>query len=101
MTRSQNSLTAMKRSTYGTCWRMSVTRPGSIGLGQTLEKQLLALQRAADRTLERFGNRPRQADQQRVRQVDDVGQRLARQPVEQLVELLAQDAVVALRASRW
>ena len=81
----------MKRSTCGTCCADQRERPLAIGRQQAVQEQLFALQRAAHRPLDRPLQRLGQRDQQRVRKVDDVRQRLGADPVDQLVELLAQD----------
>ena len=65
------------------------------GLAEAVEEQVLTLQRAADRRLQRPLERFGQPDEQRVGQVDHVEPRLGRQPVEQLGNLLALEALVA------
>ena len=65
------------------------------GLAEAVEEQVLALQRAADRRLQRPLERFGEPEQQRVGQVDDVEPRLGLQPVEQLRNLLALEALVA------
>jgi hypothetical protein len=64
-----------------------------IRLDETLEKEILPLQRAAHRSLQRLPQRLRQADEQRVGEIDDVRQRLLVQPLQQLVELLPENAL--------
>src|SRR5204863_8803246 len=66
-------------------------------LDELFQEQILALQRAQDLRAQRRANRPGEADQQRERQDDDVRLRLRLQPVDQLVELLALQAVLALQ----
>ena len=70
-----------------------VQRLIAIGRSQTVEEQLLALQRAAHRPIQCFAKRRRQRDKQGVGKVDDVRQRLVADPVEQLVEFFAEHAV--------
>ena len=65
-----------------------------VRLAEPVEEQILALQRAADRHAKRTAHRRRQADQQRVRQVDDVEGALGGQPVEHLADLLALEALL-------
>ena len=69
-------------------------RPRSIGLDEAREKQVFALERAAHGPLQRLAQRPRQADEERVRKVHDVGHRLAGDPLEKLRELLPEHAAV-------
>jgi hypothetical protein len=68
----------------------------AIRLDQPVQEEIFALERAADRTLQRPSQRGGQPDEERVRQVDDVGDGLVGDPLEQLVELPAQDALVPL-----
>ncbi len=55
---------------------------------EPVEKQVLSLQRAADRRAELAAQGLRQPEQERVRQVDHVERRLPAQPVEELPDLL-------------
>ena len=71
-----------------------IERLPAIRLAEAVEEQILALQRAADRHAQRAAERRGQPDQQRVRQVDDVEAPVRRQPLEQLVDLLALEAVL-------
>ncbi len=64
-------------------------------MAEAVEEQVLALQRAADRRLQLAAKRRREAEQQRVRQVDDVEARLAAQPPEQLGDLLGLESALA------
>ena len=52
--------------------RISSIDFAAIGFLQAFEKQIFALKRAADGTVQRFLDRLGQAEQERVRQTDDV-----------------------------
>ena len=66
-----------------------------VRLDQPIEEQIFALQRADNRALQGAPKRPRQTNQHRVGQIDDVWTGFVGEPVEQLVKLLAQDAPLA------
>jgi hypothetical protein len=70
---------------------------GAIRLDEAVEKQIFALQGAGDRPFQRVSQRPRQADEERVRQIHDVGNRFVGNPLEQLVEFFPQHAAIALQ----
>ena len=72
-----------------------IDRLAAIRFEQAIEEEILSLKRAADRTMQIVAQRSGEADEQRVRQIDDVGNRFVGEPVEQLVELLAQHAAIA------
>ena len=64
-------------------------RPRPVGLGQAAQEDVLALQGAVDGAAQGLPEGLGDADQHRVRDVDDVRAGLATQPVDELVELLA------------
>ena len=70
-------------------------RLAAIFMAEAVEEQILALQRAADRRLQLAAQRRGEAEQQRVRQVDDVEARLAAQPLQQLGDFLGLESALA------
>ena len=80
--------------------RIKSERLLAVRLAEAVEKQILTLQRAADRRLQRALQRLGQPEQQRVRKVDDVELRLRPQPLEQLVDFLAPGNRARRSASR-
>ena len=67
----------------------------AVRLMETIEEQVFALKGAVHRSLQRPPERTREAHEQRIRQLNDVGRRLADQPLEQLVEFLPLEAGLA------
>jgi hypothetical protein len=69
----------------------------AVRLDQVLQEQVLPLQRAADGPAQAAAERAGQADEQRVGQHHDVVGRLRLQEVQELQDLLALEAVLALQ----
>ena len=63
---------------------------------ESFEKQIVSLERAANRDLELTLQRLGQAEQQRVRNDDDVEPRLVAQPVEELADFLGLEPPLSL-----
>src|SRR5919112_6802763 len=60
----------------------------TVWIAKPVKKQILTLQRAADRHLESAPQWLRQSEEERVRQIDDVEFRLAHEPIEELAYFL-------------
>ena len=81
----------------GTCRRISSQRPLAVRPAEPFEEQLFALQRAADRPPERRRAAARaSAISSEFGRLMTSGSGSSRDPLDQLVELLAQHAAVAL-----
>ena len=97
MNAAQYSPTATNRSTLSTWSADQRERLLAVRRHEAVQEEFLALHGATDRPVECPLQRRRERDEQCVRQVDDVGERLRANPVHQLVELPAQSALLALQ----
>ncbi len=70
-------------------------RLGAIRLAESVEEQILTLQRATDRRPELALQRLGQTEQQRIRQVDDVELLFPDEPLEELADFLRLEPVLA------